>query len=379
MRQEIAWTSKPNLENAVSDLMGQIQDKGSGVALVMFFASVCYDFEELSRKIKDHFPSSEVVGCSTSGEISSHGFTKNGIVLTTMIDNGTKAKGVLVRGGAKFPMIDKDKILASMNECGIRAGKDMSHKDSFAITFINGLCNAEECMLSLLYAIVGDSDFQVLGGSAGDDLKFDTTYASLNGEVVTDGGVIVFVKTNKRFTIQKENIFKPSGRKVVFTGVDVENRKLISIDNKPATTAYANAVGIPEAKISDASLMNPLGRMFGENIFISSIAGVNSDKSLSMYCRCMPNTKVDIMELGDVKNIMEGTCESIERIIPRPGFVFFINCILRTLAFETNDQGSFLVDLYQKRFHKVAGFSSYGEQIGKVNSNQTLVVLAMEE
>ena len=98
-----------------------------------------------------------------------------------------------------------------------------------------------------------------------------------------------------------------------------------------------------------------------------------------MYCRVMPNTKVDIMELGDVKAIMDSTCNAIEENISRPGFVFFINCILRTLAFESNDQGNYLVNLYQSRFGKVAGFSSYGEQIGKVNSNQTLVVLAMEE
>ena len=218
-----------------------------------------------------------------------------------------------------------------------------------------------------------------LGTLAGVDLQFNTTFASLNGECVTDGGVIVFVKTTKKFTIQKENIFKPSGRKVVLTGVDTANRKLLTIDGKPATTEYARAVGIPENRIDDASLMNPLGRMFGDNIFISSIAGVNSDRSFNMYCRVMPNTKVDIMELGDVKAIMDSTCNAIEENISRPGFVFFINCILRTLAFESNDQGNYLVNLYQSRFGKVAGFSSYGEQIGKVNSNQTLVVLAMEE
>lgn len=379
MKQEIAWTNNPNVDAAVDDLMRQIHDRGSKVALVMFFASINYNFEELSRKLKDRFPGSEVVGCTTSGEISSHGFTKNSIVLTTMVCDRTRVRGVLVRGGAKYPMIDKDNILMAMRDCGIYPGGEGSHKDSFAITFINGLCNAEECMLSLLYAIVQDNDFQVLGGSAGDNLQFNTTYASLNGECVSDGGVIVFVKTSKKFTIQKENIFKPSGRKVVLTEVDTANRKLLTIDGKPATTEYARAVGIPENKIDDASLMNPLGRMFGDNIFISSIAGVNSDRSFNMYCRVMPNTKVDIMELGDVKSIMDSTCNAIEEYIPRPGFVFFINCILRTLAFESNDQGHYLVNLYQNRFGKVVGFSSYGEQIGKVNSNQTLVVLAMEE
>lgn len=377
MKQEIAWSNSPNAEQAVPALMSQLKEPHDKVILVMFFASVCYDFNLLSKLIKEQFPSAEVVGCSTSGEISDHGFTKNSIVLTTMIDDRTKVKGVIIKEGAKYPIIQKDDILGAMKACSILPGG--RHEDSFAITFINGLCNAEECILSLLYSLIGDDKFKVLGGSAGDDLKFNMTYASLNGETVTDGGVVVFVKTGRNFTIVKENIFKASGRKVVFTKVDTNNRKLIEINGRPATSEYAKIVGISEAKIGDASLMNPLGRQFGDNIFISSIAGVNPDKSFNMYCRCMPNTKVDILEIGDVKSIMNQTCDAIDSEIPRPGFVFFINCILRTLAFESTDEGKYLTDLYKRRYNKVAGFSSYGEQIDKVNSNQTLVVLAMEE
>lgn len=378
MKQQIAWTNRSSALEAVDDLMRQIGGANDNCILVMFFASVSYNFAELSNLIKAKFPKSEVVGCSTSGEISSNGFTKNGIVLTTMSDTQTRVKGVVIREGAKFPMIAKDDILGAMRSCGITPGVS-GHADSFAITFINGLCNAEECILSLLYSLIGDDGFKILGGSAGDDLKFDTTYASLNGEIVTDGGVIVFVKTSKRFTIVKENIFKPSGRKVTFTKVDTASRRLIEIDGRPATTEYAKQLGISESEIGGASLMHPLGRKFGDKIFISSIAGVNPDKSFGMYCRVMPNTKVDIMEIDDVEHIMDSTCDAIEKDIPRPGFVFFINCILRTLAFENNSQGKYLVNQYQKRFGKVAGFSSYGEQIDKINSNQTLVVLAMEE
>lgn len=379
MKQEIAWTSATGSDNAVKDLMRQIQASHDSAILVMFFASVSYDFQEISRLIKAEFPNSEVVGASTSGEISANGFTKNSIVLTTMIDTQTTVKGVMIPEGAKYPLIRKNEILNAMRHCGITPGKNGSHPDSFAITFINGLCNAEECILSVLYSIVGDDAFRVIGGSCGDDLQFKVTYASLNGEIVTDGGVVVFVKTAHRFVIEKENIFKPTGREVTLTNVDTDARKLISINNKPATTEYAQCAGISEGNIANASLMNPLGRILGNQIFISSIAGVNPDKSFSMYCRVLNNTRVDILELDNVKEIMDTTCDKIEASIKRPGFVFFINCILRTLAFEKTDEGRYLVNLYSKRFDKVAGFSSYGEQIDRINSNQTLVVLAMEE
>lgn len=379
MKQEIAWTNNTDTAKAVDELVHQIKGSHSSINLVMFFASVSYDFVELSRKLKSQFPSSEVVGCSTSGEISEHGFTNQSIVLTTMSDDRTKVKGVKIPNGATYPMIYKNDIAKAMRDVGLKPGLVGSHKDSFAFTFINGLCNAEECILSLIYSILGDDEFQIIGGSAGDDLKFEKTYVSLNGDVVTDGGVAVFVRTQRKFTIQKENIFTTSGRKAVFTRVDTATRKLLTLNGGPAATEYAKLLHIQESQIGDASLMNPLGRLFGDNIFISSIAGVNPDKSLSMYCRVMPNTKVDVMELGNVEQIMDSTCDAIDREIQRPGFVFFVNCILRTLAFEKNNQGTYLVNLYRKRYDKVVGFSSYGEQIGKVNSNQTLVVLAMED
>ena len=375
MRQEIAWSNARGEKDAVNELMGKIKD--SRPILVMFFASVQYDFKLLSKLIKEKFPNSEVVGVSTAGEICDKGFMKNSILLTTMIDDRTTVKGVLIPEGQRFPYIYKEDILSAMRTCGITPGGN--HSDSFAISFINGLCNAEECLLSLIHAVVNDDGFKVIGGSAGDDLQFKTTYASLNGRVVTDGGVFVFVKTKRAFVIEKENIFKPSGRTVKITDVSTRKRIVRTINGKTAASEYARLLNISESEIGNASLMHPIGRIFGENIFISSIASVNSDKTFNMYCRAIPNTKADILDKDDAKAIMTGTCDLIDSKIKKPGFVFFVNCILRTLMFEKTDEGKFLANLYKDRYGKVAGFSSYGEQIGRVNSNQTLVVLAMEE
>lgn len=234
-------------------------------------------------------------------------------------------------------------------------------------------------MLAMLYAVIDNEKFQVLGGSAGDDLKFEVTYVSLNGTVITNGGVVVFVKTQKQFVIEKENIFKPSGKKVNLTKVDTVSRTLIEINHRPATLEYSKVVGIDETKIEEASLMHPLGRMFGNNIFISSIASENSNKTLQMYSRVMQNTMVDIMEVDDVERIIDETCANVKSSIEHPGFVFFINCILRTLQFESSKKCDYLVKTYERYFPTFCGFSSYGEQIGKVNSNQTLVVVAVEE
>ena len=379
MVQKVAFTSEQNLDQAVEDLVRQMRSANENYNLILFFPSVSYDFELLSKKLANAFPNSEVVGCSTSGEISAHGFTKQSIVMTGLSCNKTSVKGVIVEDADKFPMVYKKHIEEAMRKCGISQNSETSHKDAFAITFINGLCNAEEALLAVLYAVIGNLNFKVLGGSAGDDLKFDRTFVSLNGKVTSRGGVVVFVKSEKKFTIVKENIFKPSGVTLKLTNVDTKQRKIFEINGQSAASSYAKAVGTTVDKVMDVSLLHPIGRAFGEQIFISSIAGVNADQSFNMYCRVLGNTSVELMEQGDVKAIMNQTVSKIKSEIPNAGFVFFINCILRTLQFDTSDYGKYMTDLYRDNFKNFCGFSSYGEQINRVNSNQTLVVLAMEE
>lgn len=381
MKQDVAFTAKSDLEMAVSDLCSQMKND---YRLVLFFASSDYDFDKVSAKIAKAYPNSLTIGSTTSGEISKKGFTKGSIVMTGMIASTYEVKmsGVLMDKVSvlpELPMYYKKQLLGAMQKCGIAPNDDNSHRDAFAMTFINGLCNAEESVLATLYATVGNKNFQVIGGSAGDDLKFKETKVSLNGKVTTTGGVVLFVKSAKPFAIVKENIFKPSGRSLKLTKVNTIERKIYEINNESAASAYAKEVGCNKNDIMDVSLSHPIGRNFGSQIFISSIAGVGSDDSFSMYCRVLPNTTVELLELDDVHSIMDSTVDEIERRIPEPGFIFFINCILRTLQFENTSDGKYLTDLYQKKFGCVCGYSSYGEQIGRVNSNQTLVVLAMEE
>ena len=162
----------------------------------------------------------------------------------------------------------------------------MSHKDAFAITFVNGLCNAEEALLSFFYSVIKNDNFMIAGGSAGDDLKFQKTFASYNGTIVSDGAVILFVKTPLPFFIQKENIFKPTGSRTKITQADTRIRKIISLDGMNPRTRYAQLLGIPESKAGDAALTNPFGRVFGGHTFISQSAGT----SLSGHAHSAPFT-----------------------------------------------------------------------------------------
>lgn len=380
MEQEVVTTSVSGNAAIVADaLCSQLKKDPTTYNAVIFFASVKYDFAELSTELKNRFPKAEIIGTSTSGEISPKGFTTGSVVLTTISDSRTKFSGVIIDGVDKFPIVHKPAIEAAMAKNGIRPNDPESHRNSFAINFVNGLCNAEEAFLSLFYAIIGNDKFVVAGGSAGDDLQFKQTYVSYNGVTVSDGCALLFVTTALKFDIRKENIYKPSGKSIKITDADTKTRRVITINGKPAKQEYADAIGVPVSQLDNAVLDHPFGRVFGDYIYISSIAGFNPDNTVNMYCRILKDSEVDLLIPDDWEAMGKNTCKEIREEIRKPEFVLFINCILRTIYFGNLKAYEKLTRLYNDNFPVWCGFSSYGEQFGQINSNQTLVSIVIGE
>lgn len=379
MKQEVIFSRQADTQSAVQELLSKLKNPPEKYNAVLFFASSDYDFSLLSDLLHKKFSGAQVIGTTTSGEISREGFTSRTIVLSALSCDKTKFSGVIFDGVDKFPIIHKKELEDAAGRIGIRCADPMSHKNAFAITFVNGLCNAEEALLSFFYAVIKNDDFIIAGGSAGDDLKFKKTFVSCNGKIVSDGAAILFVKTPLPFFIQKENIFKPTGKRTKITQADTYIRTIISLDGMNPRKRYAELLGIPEAKAESAALTNPFGRVFGGHTFISSIAGFNKDGTINMYSRVLPNSKVELMELVPIKEKIEESLDSALKEIPHPGCVLLINCILRTIIFQQQEICDQICRLYGSHGLDFAGFSSYGEQIGRINSNQTLVSIIIGE
>lgn len=289
----------------------------------------------------------------------------------------TRFSGVLLDKVDKFPIVHKKEIEEAAMKAGIRLGDSSSHKDAFAVTFVNGLCNAEEALLSLFYAVIKNDKFMIAGGSAGDNLCFKTTYVSLNGKTVSDGAAILFVKTSLPFFILKENIFKSTGRKFRITDADPKKRKILRLNGMIPKECYIQALGCSEKEANEAILSHPFGRVFGGQMFISSIASFNLDGTMNMYSRVLPNATVELMELVDIEENIKESLETIKAKIAQPKCVILINCILRTLIFKKLNLFGKVLRLYDDYGIKVAGFSSYGEQVGRINSNQTALYISI--
>ena len=381
MIQEVIQTSRLDAEQAVNEICAKLKKAKSSYTAIIFFASIEYDFQRLSELLKENFPTAEVVGSTTAGEITQNGFTKKSLVVNALSDSGsvsTKFSGILLEDAYSFPIVYKDEILKAAGNIGISLGNTGISHNSFAMTFICGLYNAEEIVLSVLYSLIKDKDFLTAGGSAGDDLRFKKTFVSYNGKVSDTGAVILFVKTTGKFVIYKENIFQPSGKQVMLTQVDPEKHIVTAIDGKNPKKRYAEVLGISESQVDNALLDHPFGRVFGKEVFIASLVQFDLAGKLTTYARVLQHSVQEILEPVDTVNTAEQSCKDVLEKIKNPGCVILFNCILRTIGFEKHNQQSSVNSVWKKYFSNYSGFSTYGEQFAHINSNQTLVMLAME-
>lgn len=379
MEQEVVSTNAVGIEAAVQELCSKLKRSTDSYHAVIFMAAIDYDFEALSKALKDKFPRSELLGTSTAGEISPQGFMNSSIVLTTMYSPESHVAGVLVENGSSYPVTSSRAIKDALQKCGIRCNDPSSGKNAFAIAFINGVFNAEESILSTFYSIIKNDAFKLAGGTAGYTGNQPKTFVSYNGTVTQDGAVFLFVRTSCRFDIRQEDIFLPTGKSVFVTESNPVERTISKLNGKLAQSVYAEKLGVTETKALDMTFENPFGRYLDGELRIAALAGFSPDKKISLFARVVPNSTLELMHIGDPLQKASETCSGIKSVIAKPKFTLLMTCITRTLAFERMGISRSIIEKYNNTFPVFCGFSCYGEQIGRIHCNQTLVTVTIGE
>ena len=310
--------------------------------------------KELSR-----YGQQDVIFCSTAGEYTCKGY-QDGVVTGFLYE---KEEAEIVE--IPYPAI------RSINKLKHAYEKVRQNKNAFMLLLCDGLSGTEESVLSTFYFTA--SEFKIIGGSAGDNLKFQETYIYIGSQRVSN--VAVFFNSRKKTEIRKENIYSHTGTELLVTKADVLNRTVMTFNNKPAATEYARAIGVDEKELPNYFMNNPLGKNYENDIFIASPMKVNSDKSITFYCELMENTFLHVLKAEDPIEILKKTLDSAPF---HPSYVFSVHCILRSLKFIQEKVWKEF-DRHMLTFcSNTSGFVSYGEQYYKNHSNQTMVLLLVE-
>ncbi len=310
--------------------------------------------QELSLQIPQ-----DTILCSTAGEYTNKGYQDG--VITGFCYQKEEAEIVEI----PYPPIKGIEALKTAYS------KVKHNKNAFMFLLCDGLSGTEETVLSTFYFMA--PDFKILGGSAGDNLKFKETYIYIGKNRVANAAV--FFNSKRKTSVVKENIFTTTGKELLVTSADVLNRTVYSFNQRPASEEYARIIGVDECDLPNHFMNNPLGKSYESDIFIASPMKVNSDKSITFYCELMENTFLQVLKAEDPIQILRETIKSVEF---KPSFVFSVNCILRSLYFQQSKLWSEFDREMLAFCDNTSGFVSYGEQYYRKHSNQTMVLLLEE-
>jgi len=237
------------------------------------------------------------------------------------------------------------------------------------LILMDGMSGAEEKLMDK----IGDlTNIFFVGGSAGDDLKFTTTYVFANGKAYTNAAVLAILKPATEFSIIKTQSFCSLLKSLVATKVNAAKREVLEFNHKPASQAYAEAVGASVKDAPNYFMSNPVGVMAEGEIFVRSPQQIQGN-SMLFYCNVLEGMELTLLDSTDIIADTRQAIENKKRELGSISGIINFHCILRTLDLEkkglTEAYGNLFVDI------PTIGFSTYGEAyLGHINQTSTMVV-----
>lgn len=356
---------KRDVNEAVCELATQIKQPNTQISLAFF--SDEYDPQQLGAALKKYLPG-PVIGCTTAGQISEKGFQRSGISGASLAGKELTAIPYLIH-----PLSAQTEQISIIAQ-DVQKRLSLPGMQAFGFLLVDGLSMKEETLISALYMALGN--VQIVGGSAGDNLKFKQTFVYFDGKLLDDAAVLTLFLTTLPFQVFKHQHFLPSSTRLVVTEADPYNRLVKEINGEPAAQAYAQLIGTSIEQLNSTIFsQHPLMLRIGDEYYVRSISNIEPDGSLKFFCAI---DKGLVLTIGRGDSALESLSRDLNRIQQEMGdqtVIIGCDCILRRLEMEVQGIDESIGKLLAA--NKIIGLSTYGEQINSVHVNQTFTGVAI--
>lgn len=367
MEYNIGMSSRPEAEMCVQEATASLRKP----KLILFFSPV-EKFEEYSALIHQKFPESICMGATTMVAWS-RGSADKRTLKVVGIESGIQCSAGVLEDIDRYPLKYADRVRKCVDEV-------KNTKNTICLEFTTALLCAEESVLTALNTVLSDENIPVFGGSAGDEGTAKATKVSLNGKVCERGCVFAIIHNEGgAIKVFRENIYSPkTGNILTATKVDSRTRTVFEYDNQPAAKVFARELGVSESQIKSYIDTNPVGRIVGNEMYITANCAVTPEKGMVYHARIYNNSKVMVLKPDNYREIIQKTVQRIKKEIPRPSFSIVCHCLARTILFEKEGYVSEYSGILDTTLGNYIGFSGYGEQYGTQHFNQTMTVAVFE-
>nr|WP_249787156.1 MULTISPECIES: FIST N-terminal domain-containing protein [Bradyrhizobium] len=345
-----------------------------GLALILVFVSPSYDPDRFIAEISRQFDDTQVCGCTTAGELAPDGWDENSVVALAFSRADFSAVVRPIFNLDSFRVEDGRRIGGELRHELLRAAPQVERGSPFGLVLIDGLCRREEAVMSAIYASL--DDIPVVGGSAGDGLRFEKTFVFFDGKAHSNAALLILLNTSLPFRVFKCDNFEPQAQKMVVTEADIENRMVRELNAEPAAQEYSRVVGIMDAKLDPFSFAShPVLVRVGGAYYARSIQRVEPDGSLHFFCAIDEGMVLTAATSRSLVGAARETFADIRDQIGDVSLYIGFECLLRRLDAEQHQLARDMSELYRQ--NRVVGFHTYGEQFGSMHVNQTFTGVAI--
>ncbi|MFK7754674.1 MAG: FIST N-terminal domain-containing protein [Sedimentitalea sp.] len=341
------------------------------LSLLALFVSPQALFDDVVAEAQRLYPDTDVVACTTAGEISATGYDDGQIIAVGFPASGFATQSLQIDDLHDLqpqPLIDR----IALERVRLQdANPDMI--SDFAFLVVDGLSLAEDALTATISPAL--RDMPIFGGSAGDGTDFRRTLVSLNGNVASDAAVLTLIRSRYRTQVFSLDHLVPAEDRMVVTEADPDRRIVKSINAEPAGREYARIVGKDPNQLDRFTFAShPVVVRLGGTHHVRAIQQVNEAGELVFFSAIDEGM---VLTVASAQNMVDHLDRRMADLSQggKPAHILGCDCILRRIEAEQSQMTRALSKVLSA--HNVTGFSTYGEQIGPLHVNQTMSGVAI--
>lgn len=249
----------------------------------LVFASPDRDLQATLAAVSEAAEGAQVVGATTAGELTENGLSHGSVSVMLVASDTSSAVAAFSEQLSADPRAVAGELVTKVPEAKKAAAqRERAHLTTVLLT--DGLCGAGEKLVGDLHGL-GQGSFQIVGGAAGDEGKFQATPVGANRRAATNAAAALHVFSSSPWGVGVNHGLRSTTAQMRVTKAN--GNVVQEIDGQPAFKVYERYAAERGVKLDAATatpymVSNQLGIHFFQDIARSRAPlGVRDDLSLT--------------------------------------------------------------------------------------------------
>ncbi|MBP5605087.1 MAG: hypothetical protein J6X60_06045 [Ruminiclostridium sp.] len=356
------------------DVYEKLSDNSVSPLLIVFSSD--YDnFRLYADLFSERFPDSQIIGTTSSYNHSSEGGSEKALSAVAVY-NGLECVGGVLENAGLYPIRNISRAQRAIAALNISENET----DNVCCLEFTAFCGCgTELVLDTLRCAAGGIDIPLIGCTAAARRGTERSYVSLNGKIYDDACVFMYIRNLcGRISIIRENTFRNTEHFFRVTNVDCEKCRVYEINGNPAAKYLASLLGIGVSDLAENITRHPIGRLYGDNIYISDARAVIDYSAIEYYAHIYNYSRAVLLAPDNVRSFTDSFFTKLKNTGFSPSFSFAVNCALDQGIYSDKGFSASMTERLTREAGCFSGVSGLGEQTGYLHLNKTMVLAAFE-